>query len=102
MALNLIIATLLAATVGLITYLLTRRQARLRADALGGNLPKLRPHFQLLKPILTPANKSCATLSMKLANVRTTRKRRHLNLSEGFRDRCRTESGFRREGAIPN
>jgi DNA recombination protein RmuC len=38
MALYLLIAILFAATVGLTTYLLTRRQARLQADALGREL----------------------------------------------------------------
>src|SRR6266851_4972633 len=49
MALNLIIATLLAATVGLVTYLLTRRQDRLRADAAGRELAEAKTALSMAK-----------------------------------------------------
>ena len=46
---NVIIATLFAATVGLITYLLTRRQARLQADEIGHELAEARAAFSTAK-----------------------------------------------------
>lgn len=49
MALNLIIATLLAATVGLMTYLLTRRQSHLRADAVGRELADAKTALSMAK-----------------------------------------------------
>ena len=49
MALNLIIAALLAATVGLITYLLARRGAHLRADAVGGELAEAKTALSIAK-----------------------------------------------------
>lgn len=49
MTLNLILASLLAATVGLTTYLLTRRQARLRVDDLGRDLAENRTTFSIAK-----------------------------------------------------
>ena len=49
MALNLIIATLLAATAGLITYLLTRRRAHLREDALAVELAEAKTAFSVAK-----------------------------------------------------
>jgi DNA recombination protein RmuC len=49
MALNLIIATLLAATVGLITYVLTRRRGHLRAEAAGGELAESKTAFSVAK-----------------------------------------------------
>jgi DNA recombination protein RmuC len=49
MALNLIIATLLAATVGLITYLLTHRQAHLRAHAVGRELADAKTALSMAK-----------------------------------------------------
>lgn len=49
MALNLIIATLLSAAVSLITYLLTRRQAHLRADAVGRELADAKTALSLAK-----------------------------------------------------
>jgi DNA recombination protein RmuC len=48
-ALNLIIATLLVATVGLTTYLLTRRPARLRVEALVRELAEARTAFSTAK-----------------------------------------------------
>lgn len=49
MALDLIIAILLAATVGLITYLLTRRQAHLRADAAARELADAKTALSMAK-----------------------------------------------------
>jgi DNA recombination protein RmuC len=49
MVLNLIIAMLLAATVGLTTYLLTRRYARLRMDELGYELAEAGTAFSTAK-----------------------------------------------------
>ena len=49
MALNLIIATLLAATTGLVTYLLTRRKDRLRADAVGRELAEAKTALSMAK-----------------------------------------------------
>ena len=49
MALSVIIATLLAATVGLTTYLLIRRQARLRVDGLEVELAEARTAFSTAK-----------------------------------------------------
>jgi DNA recombination protein RmuC len=49
MALNLIIATLVAAAVGLVTYLLTRRQANLRADAIGRELGETKTAYSVAK-----------------------------------------------------
>ncbi len=49
MALNLIIAALLAATVGLITYLLTRRRAHLRGDAAGRELAEAKTASSVAK-----------------------------------------------------
>src|SRR5580658_1002010 len=49
MGLNVIIAALLAATVGLITYLLTRRQTRLQADAMGRELAEARTALSTTK-----------------------------------------------------
>lgn len=49
MVLNLVIATLLSVTVGLVTYLLTRRQARLRMDLLGRELADARTTFSTAK-----------------------------------------------------
>ena len=49
MALTLIIAILLAATVGLITHLLTRKQAHLQADALGRELAEFKTALSTAK-----------------------------------------------------
>ena len=49
MALNLIIATLVAAAVGLVTYLLTRTQANLRADAIGRELGETKTAYSVAK-----------------------------------------------------
>jgi DNA recombination protein RmuC len=49
MALNLIIATLLAAIVGLVTYLLTRRQDRQRADAERRELAEAKTALSMAK-----------------------------------------------------
>jgi DNA recombination protein RmuC len=49
MALNLIIATLLTATVGLVTYLLTRRKAHLRVDALCRELAEAKTTHSMAK-----------------------------------------------------
>jgi DNA recombination protein RmuC len=49
MVLNLIIATLFAATVGLVTYLLTRRQDRQRAEAAGRELAEAKTALSMAK-----------------------------------------------------
>src|SRR5271154_3487326 len=49
MALDLFIATLLAAIVGLVTYLVTRRQAHLRADILARELSEAKTSFSMAK-----------------------------------------------------
>jgi chromosome segregation ATPase len=49
MVLNLIITTLLAVTVGLITYVSTRRHARRRMDALGRELAEANTAFSVAK-----------------------------------------------------
>lgn len=49
MALNLTLAALLAATVGLVTYLLTRRQARLRVDTVGRELAEAKAALSIAK-----------------------------------------------------
>src|SRR5256885_13105793 len=49
MVLNLIIATLFAAIVGLVTYLLTRRQDRQRADAAGRELGEAKTALSIAK-----------------------------------------------------
>src|SRR5271168_1625503 len=49
MVLNLIFATLFAATVGLVTYLLTRRQDRQRADASGRELAEAKTALSMAK-----------------------------------------------------
>ena len=82
MGLHLIIAALLVATVGLITYLLMRNQARLQADALGRDSLKLRLLFQRLKPTLKLAKRSSENLLMKPVVERTKRKGGLWNLSK--------------------
>lgn len=49
MTVNLIIAILLAAIIGLVTYLLTRRQDRLRADAVGHELVEAKTALSMAK-----------------------------------------------------
>jgi hypothetical protein len=71
MALNLIIATLLTATVGLVTYLLICRKAHLRADALCRELAEARDMILDDQANIVAMNGGAMTLAKTLAKANT-------------------------------